>query len=260
MVNAQRLAYPDIARLIGTGLISTGVGLLLFVFVTVAWGDPFTYLSEKREQDRISEQLGASVGVGQFAGATQQARLNPRLTCASARRYRRSLGMGDGAARIRIPAIGLTKYVVKGAGVPELIKGPGFYKETAFPGCGTPVAIAGHRTTHGAPFLHIDRLRPGDPIVLDLPYGRFTYRVSRTQIITPRDWSIINVGAAARTSAARAAWRRSYQARGACGGRDGTCEHLVMTACHPKYSARQRIAVFSILEKVQLRSRSAGNA
>ena len=256
-MNTQRLAYPDVARLIGTGLISTGVGLLLFVFVTVAWGDPFTYLSEQRAQDRISQQIGGSVGRGQLRAGSERSALNPRLTCTSARRYKRSLAFGDGAAQLRIPAIGLRKYVVKGAGVPELIKGPGFYRETSFPGCGTPVAIAGHRTTHGAPFLHIDRLRVGDPIVLDLPYGRFTYRVSRTQIITPRDWSIINIGAGAQTSAQRAAWRRSYQARQLCPTRGGTCEHLVMTACHPKYSARQRIAVFSILERVQLRTRAA---
>lgn len=244
----QRLTYPDVARIVGTGLISTGLGLLFFVFVTVAWGDPFTRISEHGAQEQLARQFSARFDADTTA-LEQNVLLDSRTTRAQARRYRRSLKKGEVSARLSIPKIGLKKYVVKGAGVPELKKGPGFYDETGFPGSGLPVAVAGHRTTHGAPFLNVDRLRPGDRIFLDMPYGRFEYQVTRTQIITPSDWSIVDIGA---VEPNRRLGRRELRS-GVC---EGTCEHLVMTACHPKYSARQRIAVFSRLVRVSLR----GNA
>jgi sortase A len=148
---------------------------------------------------------------------------------------------------MRIAAIDLRKYVVDGTGTSELQKGPGLYPEGGYPGSGRPVAIAGHRTTFGAPFLHIDRLKPGDPIIIDMPYARFTYVVSRTKIIAPDDWSILEPGAALKTARAR----KAVATTGTC--RRGTCEHLVMTACHPKHSAAQRIAVFAELSSVALR-------
>lgn len=251
-MRTHRLAYPDVARLVGTGLISAGIGLLLFVVITLVWGDPFTYFSEQGAQRGLAHQFSATAGNGPTAPSTTHA-LDPRLTCAHARKYKRSLASGAAAAKLRVPAIGINKYVVKGAGVPELLKGPGIYKETPFPGCGMPVAIAGHRTTHGAPFLNVDKLRPGDRVILDMPYGQFIYRVQRTQVIAKDDWSILNVGAAQPQSAARTSWLASWQRTGSCPTPGGTCEHLVMTACHPKYSARQRIAVFSSLEQVRLR-------
>ncbi len=49
------------------------------------------------------------------------------------------------------------------------------------------IAIAGHRTTYGAPFRKIDKVRKGDDIVVTMPYGRFTYRVEGTRIVKPTD-------------------------------------------------------------------------
>jgi sortase A len=184
-VNGQPLSYSDVARICGTGLISTGVGLLLFVVITVVWGDPFTRISEGRAQDKLAREYVNLVGDAPLTTS----RLDPRLTRGSARTHKRALKNGDVAARMRIPQIDLRKYVVKGATQPALTKGPGFYEETGFPGSGLPVAIAGHRTTHGAPFLNIDKLKPGNTIVLDVPYGRFTYTVTKSRIISPRDWS-----------------------------------------------------------------------
>ena len=237
-MNRQHLSYSDLARIFGIGLISTGIGLLLFVMITVVWGDPFTRVSEQRAQKKLAADFGNLVGNAPLTTS----RLDSRLTRGAARRYKRSLQSGEVAALLKISSIGLKKYVVKGASQADLEKGPGFYDETGMPGSGLPIAIAGHRTTHGAPFLNIDKIQRGDSILLDVPYGRFTYRVTRTERITPTDWSILRVGAATggRPNAA-----------GQCPG--GTCEHLVLTACHPKYSARQRLAVFAILHRVQLR-------
>lgn len=250
-MNRSKLTYPDIARLLGTSLISTGIGLLFFVIITVVWGDPFTGIANAGDQQTLSKQL--AVEIAQDPGALMaQATLDPRLTRVSAHRFAKSIKEGTAAAFIRIPRINMHRFVVKGADVPDLAKGPGIYSQTGFPGNGLPVAIAGHRTTHGAPFLNVDQLKPGDKIVLEMPYGVFSYSVTRTQIILPTDWSIINVGAAQPTARARHAMLRAWQTTGRCAPAQ-TCEHLVLTACHPKYSAARRIAVFAELTSVSLR-------
>jgi sortase A len=240
----DRLTYPDIARIFGTGLIATGTGLLLFVLVTIFWGDPFTRLSENGAQATLTKEFATYT---QDAGQLQQARLDPELTRATAARLRKRLPLGAAVGEIAIPKIGLRKTFVHGARHPDLEKGPGLYKEVGFPGSGGPIAIAGHRTTFGAPFLDVDRLKPGDKIVLTVPYGRFTYTVTRQQVITPTDWSIIDYGAAEPTLAQRRIVQRTRQCV-------GSCEHLVLTACHPKYSAAKRLAIFARLTNVQIRS------
>lgn len=245
----QKLSYPDAIRIVGTGLISTGVGLLVFVGITITWGDPFTHAAEAREQSALAQQFKASkTEFSESSEGLQPATLDPRVTRVVARRYQRAIKPGSVAGLLRIPQIHVRKYVVKGAGVEDLKRGPGLYRETSFPGSGLPVAIAGHRTTHGAPFLNIDKLRLGAKLYLDVPYGRFTYVVTRKEVILPNDWSIINVGAWERTSALRNRDVRSRQCP------LNNCEHLVLTACHPKYSASHRLAIFARLTNVQLRS------
>lgn len=238
----DRLTYPDIARILGTGLISTGVGLLMFVLITILWGDPFTRLSAQGAQQTLERQFAS------FAPTETKltnAGLEPELTRRLAFRARKTSPLGSPAGRIDIPKIKLHKVFLHGARAADLTKGPGLYRESPFPGAGRPIAIAGHRTTHGAPFLNVDKLEPGDTIRLTVPYGEFTYTVTRRQIITPKDWSILNFGAAERTSAGRASVLRTRRCT-------VTCEHLVLTACHPKYSAAKRMAIFARLSRVQL--------
>jgi sortase A len=124
--------------------------------------------------------------------------------------------------RLRADAIGLDAVVVQGTATAALRTGPGHYPATPLPGVRGTVAIAGHRTTYGAPFRHIDDLDGGDRIELRMPYGSFTYRVERTRIVPPT-----------------ATWvtrRVKY-------------DRLVLTACHPLYSAAERIVVFARLER-----------
>lgn len=245
----DRLTYPDIARIFGTGLIATGVGLLMFVAITVVWGDPFTRLSAQGEQKTLARQFAAAAPTN--GELTDDPSLDPALTRRSAAIARKETRVGDAAGQIIIPRIDMRRIFVKGAGHDELTKGPGLYRETLFPGSGRAVAIAGHRTTYGAPFLNIDQIKPGDAIVLKMSYGTFTYRMTRAQIITPNDWSILDYGAAEPTQAARTLVRSSRECI-------KTCEHLVLTACHPKYSAAKRIAVYARLAKVELAATAPG--
>ena len=123
-----------------------------------------------------------------------------------------------------MPSIDRRYVLVEGTDGESLRKGPGHYPHTGLPGQGRTVAIAGHRTTFLAPFRTIDQLEPGDPIEIRMPYGRFVYSVVRTRIVEPS-----------------AIWVT----------RDVDHEQLVLTACHPLYSAAKRIVVFARL----LRSR-----
>jgi sortase A len=84
------------------------------------------------------------------------------------------------------------------------------------------VAIAGHRTTYGAPFRTIDKLDNGDRIRLEMPYGRFNYRVQKTRIVEPTQVSV---------------------------KRPVGYDRLILSACHPLYSATKRIVVFARLQK-----------
>jgi sortase A len=123
---------------------------------------------------------------------------------------------GDPVARLEIDRIGLNEIVVAGVSVDDLKKGPGHYPQTPLPGEPGNAAVAGHRTTYGAPFLDIDDLQPGDEIVTTTYAGRFVYRVTGTQIVSPSDVSVL-------------------------AGTDD--DRLTLTSCDPKYSAKNRIIV-----------------
>ena len=127
---------------------------------------------------------------------------------------------GEATARIQAPTIGLDKIVVEGVSLDDLKKGPGHYPETPLPGQEGNAALAGHRTTYGAPFNRIDELQQGDEITVTTVQGEFTYVVKATHIVSPSEVQVLE---------------------------DKGDNRLTMTACHPKYSARQRIVVVSIL-------------
>ena len=102
---------------------------------------------------------------------------------------------GRPLGRIRITRIGLSSIVVENTDYwGSLSKGPGRYEQGSFPGLGQTTGIAGHRTTFAAPFRHIDSIRVGDSIVVQMPYGTFTYRVMRHRIVDNGDWSIMQQG------------------------------------------------------------------
>jgi sortase A len=127
---------------------------------------------------------------------------------------------GEPTARIVAPAIGLDWIVVEGVTLADLKKGPGHYPETPLPGQEGNAAIAGHRTTYGAPFNRIDELEPGDEIIVTTVQGEFTYNVTEQLIVSPKQVEVLA---------------------------DAGDDRLTLTACHPKYSARERIVVVAEL-------------
>ena len=146
---------------------------------------------------------------------------------------------GEAVSRIQMPTIGVDKVVVEGVQVADLRKGPGHYRATPLPGQVGNASIAGHRTTYGAPFGDIDKLQPGDEIIVTTVQGVHTCVVS-----TPEE----------------AYGELLAQAQSHQGGHtivrpgdvwvldDFGDNRLTLTACHPKFSARERIIVTAVLK------------
>jgi sortase A len=187
-----------VLRFVASVMMVSGVLLISDAVITLAWQEPVSaYFSER-----------------------QQVKLEKALIDPPERVVRKEPLPGDALGKLLIPSIGVSEYVVEGTDADNLRKGPGHYPETPLPGQRGTSAIAGHRTTYGAPFRKLDKLDKGDRIIVELPYGTFVYRVERTQIVDDSAlWVTRKVGH----------------------------DRLVLTACHPLYSAEQRIVAFARL-------------
>lgn len=130
---------------------------------------------------------------------------------------------GEAFARLEIPTIGKELYIVPGVAVEDLKKGPGHYPETPLPGQLGNASVAGHRTTYGAPFFDVDQIAVGDQMTVTLITGeRFVYQVTATEVVTAEDYWVVTT-------------------------RDPNVAELTLTSCHPKYTARERYVVHSVL-------------
>jgi sortase A len=213
-----------VLRGLSTVLIVAGAILLLDAGITMVWQEPVSALYAHIQQNKLDGDL---TELEQLPLAPAERRAldkipdTHRQLAFRARALERHLSPGEAMGRIVMPAIGVNDVFVQGTDAGDLSKGPGHYSGTPLPGERGTVAIAGHRTTYGAPFRHIDGLHPGDRIELRMPYGRFTYRVERTKIVPPTDLSVID--------------RVDH-------------DRLVLSACHPLYSAAKRIIVFARLD------------
>ena len=224
-------------RRLGNVLVVVGVVAIAYAAAVVLWRDPVTDLYARWKQHQLSEALERSfeayraqpiqIPSADAPGSVSQPATAPRLRPLRqvVLDWQKGLEPGDPLGRIIIPKLDIHPVFVNGTRWgPDLTRGPGQYERTALPGLGRVTAIAGHRTTFGAPFRHIDRLEPGDVITLEMPYGTFRYIVFSHKIVKSDDWSII---------------------------RERGFETLVLSACHPLYSSSQRWIVFARLARVE---------
>jgi sortase A len=182
----------------------SGLLLIADAGVTLAWQEPVSAFFAERQQNALQQELE-----------------DPPPHVEKRIREKRPLP-GDAIGEIILPSLGKHYYMVEGTDTDNLRKGPGHYPETPLPGERGTVAVAGHRTTYGAPFRNIDQLKHGNRIIMSMPYGRFLYRVEKTQVVDDSAlWITDPVG----------------------------YDRLVLSACHPLYSAAQRIVVFARLTK-----------
>jgi len=187
-----------VLRFIASVMMVSGLLLISDAVVTLAWQEPVSAYFSERQQVKLEKAL-----------------IHPPDRVVEKKPLR-----GDAIGKILIPGIGVSEYVVEGTDADNLRKGPGHYPATPLPGQHGTTAIAGHRTTYGAPFRNLDGLHKRDRIVLEMPYGTFVYRVERTLIVDDS-----------------ALWVTKKVDH----------DRLVLTACHPLYSAAQRIVAFARL-------------
>jgi sortase A len=218
-----RIVRPAL-RFVASVLITSGVLLLADAGLTLAWQEPISAYLAQLQQDKLGNELDSSGTrdlVRQEQAAVASIRDAKRRIAKLAAVERKRAKRGRPIGRIDLPTLHRHYVVVQGTDDSTLRKGPGHYPGTSFPGQGKTTAIAGHRTTYLDPFRTINQLRPGDPIVMKMPYATFTYRVEKTQVVKPD-----------------ALWI-THPVKGE--------DRLVLSACHPLYSASHRIIAFARL-------------
>ena len=202
---------------LGTLILVIGLGVLAWSATVYLWKDPFTTAYTAYEQRRLETKLDR-----QFEQWTPGPKPTKPVTMADvrreARRYRLASDEGDAVARLEVPRLDLEAVIVNGTSSGDLRRGPGRHLETSMPGERGLVYVAGHRTTYGAPFSDIDKLRPGDSIFLELPYASLEYKVMSHRVVDDNDLSVLQSG-----------------------GR----EELVLQACHPRFFASDRYLVYA---------------
>lgn len=211
---------------IGRTLIAAGIVVFLFL-AYLLWGTNIHTAGEQRKLEKQYKQQAAAEAK-QLATTTTPVSAVPGGPAPSepAQPITSPVAAPDEGGivgRISIPKLDLTpKVVVQGVDLDQLERGPAHYPGTPLPGQKGNVAIAGHRTTYGAPFHDVDQLENGDKIIIDTSYGgRFVYEVMNKpagfqEVVQPDDVSVIQ---------------------------DKRDNRLTLTACHPKFSADQRIII-----------------
>ena len=199
---------------IGRTCITAGVLILLFVAYQL-WG---TGIREAQAQNRLEDDFAEVLDEAASTTTTTPPITVPGDTLPPPTIP--AVPEGEPTAHLVIPKIGLDKIVVEGVSLRDLKKGPGHYPESPLPGQEGNAAIAGHRTTYGAPFNRIDELRRGYEIHVETIQGSFNYLVTEQLIVSPTQVEVLQ---------------------------DKGDNRLTLTACHPKYSARQRIVVVAEL-------------
>jgi sortase A len=216
-------------RSLSTVLIISGLLMLADAGLTLVWQEPVSAVYAKIVQGRLGDdlhKLEAAQPSSLDLAALRKLATEKRRMAFLARKLRADTDRGAAVGRIKIKKIKANFVLVNGTDPASLRKGPGIYDDVPFPGAPGTTAIAGHRTTYLAPFRKINKMKKGDEVVVEMPYGIFTYEVEKTRIVKPTALWVIN--------------RVDH-------------DRLVLSACHPLYSAAKRFIVFARLVAAQAR-------
>jgi sortase A len=217
-------------RLLGSVLVVAGVLTLVWAVVVWQWQDPFTALYTKWRQHQLTSQYEKRARAYEAPVAQTSTAAERKTIAREARRYRLDSKRGEAIGRIRVPRMGVNMILVNGTDHDTLKKGPGRDERTFMPGENRLVYIAGHRTTYLAPFSHIDSLRAGDKVTLEVPYATFVYAVTRHRIVQATDLSVL---------------------------RSPRYEVVELQACHPRFFATHRYIAYAKLIRVEPRGAAA---
>jgi sortase A len=215
----QERGHPHLTVLGGRFVFWTwvrNIGIVVMLFV--AWQLWGTSISQHHDQSQLHTAFETALQKHHIKGSASS---GPTLIPST--QLVPSPSEGSVVARLQIPAIGVDQYVVSGTAENDLAEGPGHYIGTAMPGQAGNVAIAGHRTTHGAPFNSLGSLKVGDQIVMTTTSGEhLTYVVAQPpNAVPPSDVQVLN---------------------------DFGDNRITLTTCNPEFSASQRLVVVGILK------------
>jgi len=227
--NVEYVRRGLVTGVLGRILLSGGALILLFVAYQL-WG---TGIAESHSQAVLRQRFEAElhrVGHQHPSSSTttpETSTTTPETTTSSASSDEPTVGAtitapneGSPVGIMRIATLGLDKVIVEGTSTDDLRQGPGHYPGTPLPGEEGNAAIAGHRTTYGAPFYNLDELHPGDLIQITTVQGLFTYRVTGTLVVNPNDTAVVA---------------------------NTPTPELTLTTCNPRFSASSRLVVHAAL-------------
>ncbi len=216
------------------GGLALFVGLFLVAnaVATAVWQDPITAVFTQADQKALNKELDqlehASLPSDTLALVKNAGSEDSRMAVLAG--HLRDTGAGEPLGRIEVPRAGARFVFVSGTGEGALKKGPGHYAGSALPGEAGTVAIAGHRTTYEAPFRRLDRIHTGDEVILTMPYGRFSYSVEGSRVVSPSHVNVL---------------RHVKHSR------------LVLTTCTPLFSAKRRLIITARLRRAIPRGAAA---
>lgn len=205
LTRRRAVGLDDLLFGFGITCLVAALGVAMYL-VWLLWGTGFI---TSHAQHQLRSQLMPRIG-------TLPAEQGPAAGSVDARKI---FLPGNAVAILKIPRIHLDMVAVEGTDAGSLTKGPGHYTDTAYPWqAHGRVAIAGHRTTYLHPFWSLDKMRPGDPIILATRYGTFRYSVFRVFTTSPGDLSVLD---------------------------QTTTPTLALTTCDPRFSATRRLIVLA---------------
>jgi sortase A len=227
-VEARRLAKarkpgPGViaSRVIGEVFITTGVLMLLFVTYQLWWTNVRAHAQAGNEASQLQDDW------------------------ASGRRNPGAFEPGQGFALLHIPELDVVVPIAEGISSKKVLdRGMvGHYAEgalkTAMPSARTGnFGLAGHRNTHGEPFRYINRLQPGDPIIVETQDTYYVYKTASMLPVTPPS-NVSVLDPVPKGSGFTAPGR-----------------YITLTTCTPEFTSKYRLIVWG--KMVEERPRSKG--
>ena len=208
-------------RATGSVFIGLGLSILFFVLYELVGTSAIT---KARQADL---QADFNLALSEPGGLPPAFQGDLPLPTPVAKKQRSAV---NGIARLIIPKIGVNVIVVEGVTLERLAYGPGHYPTTKDFGQSGVAGVAGHRTGWGAPFFNLDRLTRGDELSVETKTAVYTYRVTDKIVVRPDQSQVLDGNP-----------------------NSNAATQLVLTTYTPKFTARDRLIIFTDLVKTVAR-------
>lgn len=191
------------------------ITLAVICALWVVWQMWWTGVMSEHVQAQTTQSVAwSNPGAGGNVKIAQQQQSNPPVEPANPK-------IGDLIAQIYIPRFGdqWQRNIVEGTNLAELnLHGMGHYTQTQLPGQIGNFAVAGHRNGYGQPLGNIDKLQPGDSIVIRTKNYWYVYQFTNYTIVPPTAVTAVAANPEAPSQ-------------------PPTKRMITLTTCEPKYTA-----------------------